>query len=376
MPLMSTLLDLFVRLVRIDGVSLAERRVADEVTALLSGRGVRVVEDDSAALLGGNTGNLLCFPPSYRPESPAIMLTAHLDTVESTALLRPVIDSTSIRSDGSTILGGDNRLGLAVLTQMLSNVVTGHLPHRNFFVVFTVGEETGLYGAGTVKVSHMSPTGAYVFDCSKRPGVYIRESVGLHTFKAQFIGKAAHAGVAPEEGVSAIQLACTGVTRLHLGRIDDGTTANVGRIRGGEALNAIPENATIEGEVRSFTGKRIAEELEKIEHTLRAAVNATGKLVFSHEPDFEPYVLAADSALIQDLERAMRDVGLTPRPIRYTGGSDANKYNAKGFPAVNIGIGAQKPHSHEEFVLIEDLLKTYELAMALVKDPGEQRTCR
>jgi len=236
-------------------------------------------------------------------------------------------------------------------------------------VVFTVGEETGLYGAGTVNVSHLSPTGAYVFDCSKRPGVYIRESVGLHTFKAQFIGKAAHAGVAPEEGVSAIQLACAGVTQLHLGRIDESTTANVGRIRGGEALNAIPEHAMIEGEVRSFTGERIAEELEAIEQTLRGAVNSAGKLVFSHEADFEPYVLPADHVLIRDLERGMRKAGLTPQPIRYTGGSDANKYNAKGFPAVNIGIGAQKPHSHEEFVLIEDLAKTLELAMALVKEP-------
>jgi tripeptide aminopeptidase len=370
----STLIDLFIRLARIDGVSLAERRVADEVTALLSGIGVRVVEDDSAAILGGDTGNLLCYPPGYRPESPSIMLTAHLDTVESTAHLNPVIDTTSIRSDGSTILGADNRLGLAVLVQMLSEVVTGRKPHRNFFVVFTVGEETGLHGAGTVNVSQLAPTGAYVFDCSKRPGVYIRESVGLHTFKAQFIGKAAHAGVAPEEGISAIQLACAGVTHLHLGRIDEGTTANVGRIRGGEALNAIPENATIEGEVRSFTGKRIAEELETIEHALRGAVNATGKLVFSHEADFEPYILAADHALIQHLEHAMRKVGLTPQPIRYTGGSDANKYNAKGFPAVNIGIGAQKPHSHEEFVLIEDVVKTYELAMALVMEPDSQRT--
>jgi tripeptide aminopeptidase len=365
----STLVDLFIRLARIDGVSLAERRVADEVTTLLSGRGVRVVEDDSATILGGDTGNLLCYPAAFRPESPSIMLTAHLDTVESTAHLRPVIDTTSIRSDGSTILGGDNRVGLAVLIQMLSDVVSGRIPHRNFFVVFTVGEETGLHGAGTVNVSRLSPTGAYVFDCSKRPGVYIRESVGLHTFKAQFIGKAAHAGVAPEEGISAIRLACAGVTLLRLGRIDEGTTANVGRISGGEALNAIPEHATIEGEVRSFTGKRIAEELDNIDRTLRAAVNATGKLVFSHEADFEPYILAADSVVIQDLERAMRRVGLAPQPIRYTGGSDANKYNAKGFPAVNIGIGAQKPHSHEEFVLIEDLVTTYALALALVKEP-------
>ncbi len=360
------LVDLFLHLARIEGMSLCERLVADEVSALLTRAGVRVVEDNAAALLGGTAGNLLCYPPGFRPESPAVMLTAHLDTVESTAGLRPLVDGTSIRTDGTTILGGDNRLGLAVLVHVLLHIVREHLPHRNFFVVFTVGEEAGLFGAGTVQVPQATTSGAYVFDCSKRPGVYIVEAVGLHTFSAQFVGKSAHAGVAPEEGVSAIRMACAAVMQLHLGRIDPDTTANVGRIRGGEALNAIPAHAVLEGEVRSFSADRIREELRTIEHTMRVSVGTTGRMEFSSKEDFQPYTLRTDSPLVTDLESAMRIAGLTPHPIRYTGGSDANKYNAKGFPAVNLGIGAQKPHSHEEFVLIEDLVKIYDLAMALV----------
>ena len=369
----TALINRFVCLARVDGVSLDERRVAEEVKAHLAGTGVRVVEDASAAPLGGTTGNLLCYPPWFRTDRPAIMLTAHLDTVESTSRLTPVIDGVSIRSDGTTILGADDRLGLAVLVQLLADTSVSAGPYRNFCVVFTVGEETGLHGAGVVDVSPAHTTGAYVFDCSKRPGVYIRESVGLHTFKAEFIGKSAHAGVAPEEGVSAIELACTGVTHLSLGRIDESTTANIGRIHGGDALNAVPDRAVIEGEVRSFTGEGIALQLEKIHRTLRETVTPRGGVVFTHTSDFEPYVLSHDAVLITDLERAMQSVGLTPHPIRYTGGSDANKYNAKGFPAVNIGIGAQKPHSHEEFVLIEDLVKTYELARALVTLDEEGR---
>ena len=362
----SNLVDLFLHLACIEGISLHERTIANSVTALLTRAGVRVIEDSSAKTFGGTTGNLLCFPPAYRSDQPALMLTAHLDTVKSTANLKPMVDSTSIHSDGTTILGADNRLGLSALVRLLTDVAEGKTPHSNFFVVFTVREETGLFGAGSIDVSAYNASCAYVFDCSKRPGVYIRDSVGLYAFEAEFIGKAAHSGVAPEMGVSAIQLASAAIARLTLGRIDADTTANIGKIHGGEAINSIPEKVTIEGEVRSFTPQRIREQLNLIEKHLRSSVDGTGKLTFKSQSDFEPYMLATDAPMIVALERAMRTVGLTPQPIRYTGGSDANKYNAKGVPAVNMGIGAQNPHSYEEFVLIEDLVKTYELARALI----------
>lgn len=368
MPSTTHLIDLFVHLATIDSTSLNERRIADEVTRILTADGVHVVEDGSATTLGGTAGNLFCYPPHYRSDRPAIVLTSHLDTVKPTVNLRPVIDATSIRSDGTTILGGDNRLGLSVLVQLLTKVARQPEAFRNFFVLCTVGEETGLFGAGTADLASHNVECAYVFDCSKRPGTYIRESVGLHTFMAQFIGKTAHSGVAPEEGVSAIQLASRAIASLQLGRIDGETTANVGRIVGGEAINAIPEKVTIEGEVRSYTPSRIAGELGRIEKSLRSSIDPTGRLVFTTKSDFEPYILSPDAPMIVRLERAMRTVGLEPHPIRYTGGSDANKYNAKGIPAVNLGIGAQKPHSNEEFVLIEDLIKTYELAQELIRD--------
>jgi tripeptide aminopeptidase len=262
---------------------------------------------------------------------------------------------------------------VAVLVHLLVTIVREQLPHRNFFVVFTVGEETGLFGAGTVQIPPATTSGAYVFDCSKPPGTYIREAAGLHTFAASFFGKPAHAGVAPEEGVSAIQMACAAVSHLRLGRIDADTTANVGRIRGGEALNAIPAFAMIEGEVRSFSVERIGWELGAIEQTLRTSAGGRGKVEFTSKEEFQSYTLRPEMPLLVDLECAMRSAGLTPHPIRYTGGSDANRYNAKGFPAVNLGIGAQKPHSHDEYVLIEDLKATFELAMALVRQRNESR---
>jgi tripeptide aminopeptidase len=335
--------------------------------SILRAGGIDVIEDPSASVVKGNTGNLLCFPPGFRADASAIMLEAHLDTVQSTGALKVVVKEDRVCSDGSTILGADNRMGLSILVDLLLHSKEIQGPKKNFFVAFTVGEETGLHGAAALDLSNHKVSTALVFDCSKRPGIYVRESVGLYCFTAQFVGKAAHAGVAPEEGVSAIALAASAISKIRLGRLDTETTANIGKIYGGEATNIVPERVTVEGEVRSFSPDRIWEELRRIEQTFHAAVGGTGRLVFNSHSEFEPYIHRPDAPSVVEVEDAIRRAGLTPKPIRYMGGSDANKYNAKGVPAVNIGIGAQKPHSVEEFFLLEDLFKSSEIAHELVK---------
>lgn len=325
------------------------------------------MEDPAGAAIGGNAGNLLCFPPGFREDQPAIMLTAHLDTVASTAGLAPLVTDERISSDGRTILGGDNRLGLSILTYLLQQVATRRLPYRNFFVAHTVAEEIGLFGAEKIDLSPYRVTGAYVFDSSRRPGIYVRECVGLHLFEVTFRGKSAHAGVAPEEGINAIALAARAITTMQVGRIDPTMTTNIGWIAGGGATNVVPDRVTIKGEVRSFSEQQSLERIRMIEQGFRATLNGHGDLEFSSRVDFAPYVLHPHSPLLADLERAIRAQGLQPQPIPYTGGSDANKYNAKGIPAVNLGIGAQKPHTHEEFVLLEDIAAAAGIAFELIR---------
>ncbi len=235
-------------------------------------------------------------------------------------------------------------------------------------MAFTVCEETGLNGAEAVDLSPYKLSAVYVFDCSRRPGIYIRESVGLHTFNAEFIGKASHAGVAPEEGVSAIGMAAAGISKLRLGQIDKDTTVNIGKIKGGKAINIVPERVSIEGEVRSFSVEGIGNQLEIIRRTLQENAGGSGRVEFSSASSFDPYVHQSDHPAIVALESAIRIAGLEPQPIRYMGGSDANKFNAKGIPAVNIGIGAQKPHSVDEFFLLEDFHKAFEIARNLIRD--------
>ena len=361
------LLSLFLRLAPIEGVSHSERLIADEVVSILRSRGITVVEDDAAAKVRGNTGNLLCFPPGFDSDAPAILLEAHLDTVQSTVNLKPIVRADRVTSDGSTILGADNRMGVSLLVDLLLSTrnITSSL--TNFFVAFTVCEESGLYGAQALDLTSRHVSAAFVFDCSKRPGTYIRESVGLHGFTASFIGKAAHAGVAPEEGISAVALSSAAISKIRLGRLDQDTTCNIGKIKGGDTVNVVPERVTIEGEVRSFYPERITQVLGEMKAAFESAVASAGRLEFMTSAEFEPYVHAADSEVLVRLERALRDAGLEPNPIRYMGGSDANAYNARGIPAVNIGIGAQKPHSVDEFFLMEDLISASRIVRALIQ---------
>jgi tripeptide aminopeptidase len=356
---------LFLSLAPIPSLSLQERPTADAIRALLKPSGIRVIEDGAGKKLGGNTGNLICLPPNYDPTRPAMMLTAHLDTVQSTEKLKPIVLSDRITSDGTTILGGDCRLGLSVLTYLLQEVAAARSSHKNFIVAFTVAEEIGLFGAREIELTSYPVNRAYVFDSSRRPGIYIKECVGLYIFNTHFIGKASHSGVAPEEGINAIAMASKGIANVPLGRIDSDMTVNIGMISGGQATNIVPDKVSIEGEVRSFSPQRIRERLQIIQSAFEQSANG-GRIEFTSRVDFEPYVLSDNAPAVLELEHALRAAGLTPQAIRYSGGSDANMYNAKGIPTVDLGTGAQKPHTHEEFVLIEDLIKSAEIAFALI----------
>jgi tripeptide aminopeptidase len=361
------LIDLFLHLAVINAPSLNERTVADEVKKLFTNYGFTVTEDDTAAKINGNTGNLICLPPSYDPSVPSIALCAHLDTVQPTEKLKPVVTEDRITTSGNTILGGDDRLGVAAISYIAKHLSKAAGRTKNFICVFTVGEELGMYGANHVDLKPYNVSEAYILDCSKRPGIYIKDGAGCLIFTATFKGKSAHAGVAPEEGINAIALAAAAIAGVKFGRIDPETTSNVGKITGGGATNVVPDEAVIDGEVRSFTPEKIYAQFQLIKNAFEQAVKDGGSVSFKSEMDFHPYVHQESSPIVKTMEQALRTVGLTPKGIRYTGGSDANSYNGNGTPAINIGTGAQKPHSFEEFILIEDLIKSTEIALALIQ---------
>lgn len=341
--------------------------MADFVRSALKGIPVRIVEDDTAAKFGGSSGNILCIPPSFTPEKPALGLFAHLDTPRSTAGVNPVMADGRITSDGTTILGVDNRAGVAVLLHALrENIRAGW--GGNYVVVFTVGEELGLFGSKFFDPVPYNMRLGFVFDCSKRPGTFIRSAVGCFLFAGKFLGTASHAAVAPEKGINAIGIAAHAVSRIPMGRLGSGMTSNVGIIAGGEATNVVPDLCTIRGEVRAFRRSEMDDYLDLVNSEFsRAAAEKGGRLEFEVAEDFRPFVLDDDSSACKMTVQMLRSLGLIPSGIDYLGGSDANMLNAAGLPSVNLGIGAQNPHGNDEFILVEDLEQAAAMAAELIR---------
>ena len=366
----SSLVDLFLEAVRVDAVSLHEAPVASFIRKKLDGLPVRIVEDNTAGVVNGEVGNLICIPPSFDPSRPAIALLAHMDTPRSTAGVRPLVNDSSITSDGTTALGVDNRAGLSVLLHVLEETAgNGH--RGNFVVVFTIAEEIGMYGAKHLDLSPYNVNGCFIFDCSKRPGTFIQSAVGSSLYTATFVGKSSHAGVAPEKGIHAIRIAAQALAEIPMGRLTPTMTSNVGMIAGGVATNVVPDRCRIEGEVREFQQSRIDEHLDMLRETFaRVAAHSGGSVEFTSAVDFPPFVLEPSCNVFRYTTRVLESLGLTPNPIEYLGGSDANMLNANGLPSVNLGVGAQNPHGNDEFILLEDLHMAKRLAQGLIAAGG------
>ncbi len=360
------LISLFTDAVKIDALSLKERPMADFVREFLRGLPVKIVEEDIAHRFNGECGNLLCIPETCDLSRPVLALFAHLDTPRSTVHVNPVVTDERITSDGTTALGVDNRAGTSVLLYALrEHLLSGAA--GQCVVVFTVGEELGLYGSKYFDTNGLPLSMGFVFDCSRRPGTFIQSAVGCSLFTATFVGKSAHAAVAPERGVNALHVASKALSGIALGRLSPTMTCNIGMVSGGAATNVVPDRCTVQGEVREFDEALLTSWLGETERSFRdTATCQNASLEFEASLDFAPFRLKPGDAVFRCTTAILREVGLDPVPIEYLGGSDANMLNAKGLPTVNLGIGAQNPHADDEFILIEDLLKSADIARALI----------
>lgn len=364
-PASRDLIETFLHFAAIDGTSGRERPVADAVRAALEPLGMTVEEDDADRVTGGNCGNLI----ARAGDGGRLALLAHLDTARSTSGLMPVLHADRITSDGSTVLGVDDRAGVAMLVQTATELLRAG-GKWNFTLGFTVCEETSLGGAQQIAFDPRIE-GAVLFDSSFRPGTYIRGSYGCARITAQIHGRAAHSGLSPELGVNAIAIAGLAIAGLPLGRIDQETTANVGLIRGGTALNVVPAEAVVDCEIRSVHTERI-EQLASIfrQQFEAAAASAGGSVQITQGWEFRPYLIDEQGPLLTRLRTALQAVGLEPTGRISAGGSDANVLNARGLAAINIGTGAQNPHGDDEFILLQDLADGAAIARALLTAEG------
>ncbi len=357
------LINLFIKTAKINALSSDEKPVADYIKSVLNKYNYNITEDDSKSFTNSNTGNLIC----RVGEGGDFVLTAHMDTARPTKNLNPVISKDKITSSGDTVLGVDNRAGVTALLFVLKKIAEEKIQVKNFTVAFTTCEETTLFGSKHLGLNGKIKYG-FVFDSGYRPGNFIHSACGALGFNLKVIGKASHSGIAPEKGINSLQIASRAISQLPLGRIDDETTMNIGILKGGSAVNVIPEITELDGEIRSFDVSKVD---KYFKHTLEIfneeADLMNGKIEVNSFWDFKPFTVTENSFAFKETVRVLKKVGLEPTPKISLGGSDANSLNGRGIQSINLGIGAQNPHSNDEFIFIEDLVKSAEIALELVK---------
>lgn len=357
------LIDLFIEVARINALSGNEKPLADYIKTFLSKYNYQVNEDNSHISTKSNTGNLIC----KIGNGGNYMLLSHMDTARPTENVKPIILKDRITSSGDTVLGVDNRAGVSVLLYTLEKIAQENIPVKDFTVAFTTCEETTLFGSKNLGVNGEVKHG-FIFDSGYRPGSFIYSACGAIGLTIKIIGKASHSGISPEKGINSMQVAAKAISQLPLGRIDEETTMNIGLLKSGSAVNVIPELTELEGEVRSFNLKKAEDNFNLLVNIFKSEAEKVGAIVdINYFWDFLPYTIPENAYVYKEITRVLNKVGLEPTPKISLGGSDANSLNGRGIESVNLGIGAQNPHSNEEFIFIEDLIKSAEIALELVK---------
>jgi tripeptide aminopeptidase len=362
------LVDDFLDLVRISSPSRHEAGVARWLTTTLRGMGVRVDIDDAGGPAGADTGNVLAQFPGTVPDAPALLLCAHMDTVVPCERITPVRDGDVIKTDGTSVLGGDDKAGIAAILEAVRIVRERNIPHGPIDVLFTICEESGLIGAKHFDVGRLRGRAGLVLDCDGVDELVV-EGPAANRMVFTVHGLEAHAGLCPEHGISAIKVASEAIAGMRLGRIDDETTANIGLIQGGLAGNIVPNKVVARAETRSRSDAKLQTQTEHMVACFEKAasghrVTVEGKEHVARvearvERDYPPLNVPRDSNIVRLVQRAVEGRGRS-LTVRATGvGCDANVFNGRhGLEIANLGCGMRQIHTVHEWVDIKDLVAT------------------
>lgn len=363
------LINQFLEMVMIDSETGDERAICDWLKKKLSELGLEVIEDQSSALTGHSAGNIVATLKGAISEVPVFYFTAHMDTVKPGRGVKPSIQDGYIVSDGTTVLGADNKAGLAAILEGLKVIKEKGIEHGTIQLVITAGEESGLMGARHLDRSLVKAEYGFALDSNGPVGEIITSAPSQAKIIATVYGKSAHAGVNPEDGISAIQVASRAISKMKLGRIDHETTANVGKFHGGSATNVIPDRVEIVAEARSRNSDKLQQQIKHMTQAFEEAANEFGANVDVETKIIYPGFHFTESDLVvQKAKAAIEKVGRVPVIGASGGGSDANVLSGYGIPTVNLGIGYENIHTTKERMPIEELVKAAELVVALIEE--------
>lgn len=360
------LLQRFFEYVQIDSESGNEKNIADRLLKDLSELGCEVWSDNAGEGFGSNGYNVYARLNGDSPLKPLIF-SAHMDTVKPGIGVKPVLADGIIKSGGDTVLGGDDKSGVAAIVESLRVIAEKKLAHRPVEVLFTICEETGLRGSKSADFSKFLAKSALVLDSSGDVGKIMITAPGQIKFKAEVTGKSAHAGVAPEAGINAIQAASAGIAAMNLLRIDEETTANISVFTSDYATNIVPEKALVKGEVRSRSTDKLNAQAEHMKKCMQDACDLYGaKLDLEMETAYLSYKIAPGDDLVGLVSNACRKIGIEPTTAASGGGSDANIMNHNGIKSIVLATGMDKVHTTSEQLTVENLENIAKLCLELM----------
>jgi tripeptide aminopeptidase len=361
-----TVLDFFTELAAVWSPPGGERPVADRVASYLEELGLDVEEDDAGLRIDASAGNLLA---RLEPTAPGVPLffCAHLDTVQPQGPIEPVVEDGVVRNAAGTILGADDKAAVAAMLEAAARVVEGGRLHAGVELLFTPKEEVGLLGAKAFDHRRLQASVGYVYDQASPIGEIVLGAPTARSLSVRFHGRAAHSGMYPEEGRSAIAAAARAIADLRLGRIDAETTANVGLVSGGTARNIVPEWCSFELEIRCHDERRLGDLVQEALDTIAFAAGVGECEVDTQiEESYRAYRFRRDDLPVRLAARALQRCGVEPRYVLTGGGADANVFNAAGLECVNLANGMVDIHTPDERIAVDDLERMVDVTLALV----------
>ncbi|AOK88764.1 tripeptidase T [Paenibacillus sp. SEL1] len=361
----------FMELVQVDSETKNEQEISRVLKEKFNALGLEVMEDDSRERTGHGSGNLIVtWKAEGVEQAPKLFFTCHMDTVTPGKGIKPQLGEDGwIRSDGSTILGSDDKAGIAALFEAIRVVREQNIPHGQIQFVITAGEESGLMGARAMKPEVLDSDFGYALDSNGEVGSICIAAPTQARIEMKITGKSAHAGVNPEDGISAIQVASKAISKMKLGRIDKETTANIGSFEGGGATNVVCDFVLIRAEARSIVQEKVNHQIQHMREALETTTREFGAQgEFRSEVIYPAFSFTEHDEVVQVAQRAIQRLGLATPTFHSGGGSDANVFNGLGIPTVNLAVGYQNIHTTEEKIKADDLVKVAEVVVALIQE--------
>ncbi|AQT86185.1 peptidase T [Paenibacillus larvae subsp. larvae] len=364
----------FIELVQVDSVTKDERNICDVLKKKFGDLGLTAAEDNTAAKTGHGAGNLICtLPANGADKALPIFFTSHMDTVAPGKGIKPQIGEDGvIRSDGTTILGSDDKAGLAAMFESIRVLKEQKIPHGQIQFVITVGEESGLIGARAMQAGSIDAVFGFALDSNGEIGEIVTAAPSRAEIRMIMNGKTAHAGVNPEDGISAIQVASKAVSRMKLGRIDSETTANIGSFSGVGPLNVVCDRVEIVAEARSIVQDKLTKQVESMKEAWKsAAADFHTTCEFNVDIAYPAFMHEDSSEVVELAKRALEAIGCKTSTVHSGGGSDANIFNGMGIPTVNLAVGYENIHTTKESISISNLVKTAKAVVSIVKEAAK-----